>query len=134
MKVLYTVAFVLLLASSTSAQSLTVPTFVFGATAVGDWTSTAYCTTSGKCREANPLFGWAQPKFGTTGVLVVGGATDIAMALAIRHLGVRHPKIAAFALYVSAAARVGIAVRNAKIGYMLRQQPAPCPSGTFCRQ
>ena len=119
MKILTVVAVLLFASSSVQAQNLKVPTIVYASASAADWASTGYCLTSNKCREANPLFSWAEPQFGSAGVIAVGAASDVAAVLLLRHLGVKHPKAVKVGLYALSAYRLALAAQNTRRGYQL---------------
>ena len=119
MKILTVVAVLLFASSPVQAQSLKIPTIVYASASAADWASTGYCLSSGKCREANPLYSWAEPQFGSQGVIAIGAASDVAATLLLRHVGVKHPKAVKVALYALSAYRLALTASNTRRGYQL---------------
>lgn len=99
----------------TKGPSLKLPTIVFAGAATADWVTTYRnmdynCPT---CGESNPLLNWVGQKPKTT--IAMGAAMDVAGVWAWnKYVGKKHKKIAAAGLYVMAAFRVFLAVRNAR--------------------
>src|SRR5580700_9251172 len=95
------------------AQSLTLPTLVWGATAATDWASTAVMLRRGNV-EDNPTLKWAQGS--PAGLIALGAAQDAAgLWLMNKWLGHRHPKARAVTLYALSGWRLSLGVHNFRL-------------------
>lgn len=96
-----------------SAQSLTLPTLVWGAAAATDWASTAVMLRRGNV-EDNPTLKWAQRS--PAGLIALGAAQDAAgLWLMNRWLGHRHPRAKAATLYALSGWRLSLGVHNFRL-------------------
>jgi hypothetical protein len=96
-----------------SAQSLTLPTFVWGATVATDWASTAVTLRRGNV-EDNPTLKWAQGS--PAGLVAFGAAEDAAgLWLMNKWMRRRHPKAMAVTLYALSGWRLFLGVHNFRL-------------------
>ena len=101
--------------------SLKIPTIVYASVAGADITTSLLCRPPG-CHESNPLIAWMEPQ-GQATMHITAAAMDAAGVWAWnRYVGRRHPKLAKVGLYVVAAVRVGVAVRNVKVAQSVKRR------------
>ena len=98
---------------SSSGPSLKIPTTVFLAAASADWVSTGVALSQPGFTERNPMLAFTRSNpAGTVAALV---ASDLVGAWVInRFVAPRKPTLAKVLLYSFAAARVGMAMHNAR--------------------
>jgi hypothetical protein len=108
--VLFGALIAMTITASATAQSFKLPTVAFLVAAAGDWTTTAVDLAAG-ASEVNPVL----KPFHNAPIATVaaGAAIDVAGLHAWTHfVGKRHPKIATTGLYMAAAFRAYLAIRN----------------------
>lgn len=101
---------ILACATTLHAQSFETASKVFWAAALADNATTVACVRIG-CQETNPTRAWAQSKpFAMLGVATAEDAFDY--WLVKRFASIKHPKLAAAGLYVSAGFRSYLVART----------------------
>lgn len=107
-------------------RPLRLAEWVYTGAAAADWTSTAYCTAQIPCQERNPMFRWAEARYGSPAMIGLGVATDVVTIWAVhRWIGPAHPAATRTALYLASAFRVGLTIKNTRVGFENRNVQ-PC--------
>ncbi len=119
--VILIVVFVLMGASSASAQSLRVADTVFLSGALADNVSTIYALKAKNylgntgVSEQNPFVNWMQEK--PIAMMAMATTADLGSCWALNRLGRTHRKVATVALLAASVIRFGLAARGIRNGW-----------------